>query len=456
MPTATVPAGVAPAATHGALDARARDVLAAALERAPAHVTRASLAAPARSRETTRTEGAKARERHDVAVVMEAAEESLAAFSDDENARAAALDRAILEGEPAGSFEPAPLAFDFDASPQPPDYVVPGVIERGTVAMLAADTGAAKSILVQWLTACALEGKPWLERSTEAIERVVIVDEENPDGLVRARLRAMGLTNANANGLRFYSREGFTLGDETTDARLEAILREFKPDLFVVDTLMSSSAVEVNDNAAAVKMMKHLRRLAREHECAVLVLHHERKQSENGPVAGSSQQTMGARQWAGQADALLTLAVETDMDRDELDSGGYRLRRTFKLRLAEKDRDGRMNGHRRIAVESEKDERDRLLWLTVTDEGEISKTNAEENARESILRALDKAGGRMTRKDAACAAGQRKPEAPDGTFKRAWDALKGNGLVEQDGNAVKLTDAGRAAVDALGLAVGAV
>ena len=84
------------------LDARARDALAAALERAPAHITRATLAAQAQAREAQRAETTKARERHDVAAVMEAALAALEPFCEDGDARVAALDRAILEGERGG------------------------------------------------------------------------------------------------------------------------------------------------------------------------------------------------------------------------------------------------------------------------------------------------------------------------------------------------------------------
>src|SRR4051794_4711457 len=44
------------------------------------------------------------------------------------------------------------LDLDLDAPAEPPQWVVEDVIERGTVAILAGDTGAAKSIVSQWLT----------------------------------------------------------------------------------------------------------------------------------------------------------------------------------------------------------------------------------------------------------------------------------------------------------------
>lgn len=325
-----------------------------------------------------------------------------------------------------------PLDFDFDAPPEAPDWIVHGVIERGTVTILSGDTGAAKSIISQWLTVAALKGGDWFGRST-TIDRVLYIDEENPERLVRARLRAMGLSNAERAGLRYFSREGVTLGLEEDDKALRTALEEFSPDLLIVDTLMSASADDVLSNVAAVARMKAMRAIASEHGCAVLVMHHERKQQKDGPVAGSSQQSMGARQWVGQSDATLTIAVEADMQRDDLDGGGFKLRRTFKMRTAEKDRDGRLNGLRRIAVESEKDDRERLLWMTVSDEGPISQETAQSAEVQAIVTALADAEGDgvLTTRDLAATAGEDDPGDPSGTFRRALREAVESGRVEK-------------------------
>ncbi len=68
--------------------------------------------------------------------------------------------------------------------------------------------------------------------------------------------------------------------------------------------------------------MEHLRSVAERFECAVLVLHHERKQSKDNPK-WSGQAMMGARQWAGQADAHMTLTVESEFNEDETDRATF-------------------------------------------------------------------------------------------------------------------------------------
>ncbi len=94
-----------------------------------------------------------------------------------------------------------PLAFDFDApAPAPaPRYLVDRLLERGEVFVLSGDTGAAKSIVTTDLVVAGLRERGWLGREVAA-RRFLIMDEENPERIVVARLRALGMTNADATG----------------------------------------------------------------------------------------------------------------------------------------------------------------------------------------------------------------------------------------------------------------
>jgi hypothetical protein len=228
------------------------------------------------------------------------------------------------------------------------------------------------------------------------------------------------------------------------------VLASFAPDLVVIDTLMAACDLEdTNSNAEAVRMMKGLRALAREYGCAVLLLHHERKRSTDHP-SSSGQAMMGARQWAGQADLHMTLTVESDFVTEPVEPEGHeRTKRTFKWRPAEKDRDGRVNAPRRVAVESERDAAGRYVWMRVTDEGPLAEDDAKAVAEAAILRALSGAegDGLIARKAIATATGEPNPSEPGGTFKRALGDLVEAGKAEQPTRGkYKITDHGREAV----------
>ncbi len=139
------------------------------------------------------------------------------------------------------------------------------------------------------------------------------------------------------------------------------------------------------------------------------------------------------------------------MVEDDAKQQGHRsLRRTFKFRPAEKDRDGRANVPRRVAVESEKDDASRLLWMTVTDEGPIADEGAEDHASAAVLGTLRDADGdgAVARRELAGAAGEKNPSEPSGTFKRALAALIDADKVETVGRRYRITAEGR---DAAGL-----
>jgi hypothetical protein len=315
-------------------------------------------------------------------------------------------------------WQPQALSFNFEAELPAPDWIVVRSIERGTVVVLSGDTGAAKSIVASSLIPAVLNGDDWLGLRTEA-ERVSIIDEENPGRLVQARLRALGVDNAMRERFRYLSREGIALGDGgRSDAWLRMHLEDFQPDLLIIDTLMAACAVEdTNSNSEAVRIMKFLRGLAREHQCAILLLHHERKQNKDYP-SSSGQAMMGARQWAGQADAHMTLTVDSELIEEEAEQNGHkRLHRTFRWRPAEKDRDGRANRLQRISVDSEKDADGRLLSMRVSNEGEIEEASTETEALAyAIGQFVQRADSSAPTGEVALAVGRK---ADDSTFKRA-------------------------------------
>ncbi len=198
------------------------------------------------------------------------------------------------------------LNFDFELPPEPPSYVVTGLFERGTVNIVSSDTGVGKTWLSCSLIAAALTKTNWLGRNVEA-HRVIAIDEENPAAVIRARLRAFGAANEQVDRLRYSNRQGVSLGKAEYNGWLLDQAVEHDADLILVDTVMAATNIEdVNDNTQAVAIYKGLRAIAEEADLAVVLFHHHRK-SQAGQSRGGGQEMMGGRQWAGQADAHLSL-----------------------------------------------------------------------------------------------------------------------------------------------------
>jgi len=269
---------------------------------------------------------------------------------------------------PAESFQP--LVFDFDKEPEPPCYVVDRLFERQTVNVLSGDTGAGKSIVMSSLIVAVCMGSDWLGHEVSA-QRVVIVDEENSEPTVRTRLWALGLRTEHAGRLRYFNREGFTIGDRPWTGRLMRAAREHRADLIIIDTAGAATNAEVNDNDAVVGLYRDaLRPIATELNAAVVILHHERK-SQVGQSRDPGQAMMGARQWAAQADTHLSLKV-TEQVVETPGADGHRELRSERVMRMPKNRHGEPDVPQRIAIESTKDGR-RLLTMRVITCGRYEK-----------------------------------------------------------------------------------
>jgi hypothetical protein len=309
----------------------------------------------------------------------------------------------------------APECWDWSADPEPPDYLIAGLIERGTITVLTADTGAGKSWVAMALSVCVASGKSFLERAVQK-GCVIYVDEENPQRIPRSRLRALGMTNEHRDRLHYYSRKGFTVGDPTTNARLVEQITKVGADLLVIDTLMAATTVsEINDNNEVVAFYKAMRAVTEQTGVTILITHHERK-VQQGQRSGTGQASMGARQIAGQADGHLTLQLKEKASTDRED-GGLDLRTVLVLNDA-KDRDGVTvtPGGEHVVIESVKDADRRLVSAAVFSEG-AARTEKDELVGvvlEQVKAALG--DGMLQRRDIATELGRK---TNDGTLEAA-------------------------------------
>ena len=268
------------------------------------------------------------------------------------------------------SSEPVPLQFDFDRPPEPPDWIVDRMFEREHVNILSGDTGTGKSILMASLTtAICSDASHWLGRQLSlSTGKVLVIDEENGASVVRRRLHALGLRNADKDSLLYFNRQGFSIGDPVWTERLRVAVSDHKPDLIIIDTATAATNVDVNDNSAVASLYTQaLRPIASNLGVAVVVLHHERKPQPN-QTRDIGMAAMGARQWIGQADRHIALRVEVPFS-EELGSDGLRTTRTELSMVSPKDRMGQTNTKYRIAITSKRDDDDRLLRMQVLNEG---------------------------------------------------------------------------------------
>jgi len=304
------------------------------------------------------------------------------------------------------------LDFDFEALPERPDYVVDGLIERGTTNAISADSGVGKSWVSEDLIVAIVSGRTWLGRELTA-QRVLVVDEENPSRMVRGRLRALGMKNEHRDALLYASQAGVVLGDPEWNKWLLEQVKQHRADVIIIDTAMAATNVpDVNDNSAVTALFRVLKPIAKETGAAIILLHHERK-VQLGEKRDSGQAMIGARAWSNGLDTHLALARDSQQADDLPD--GTRSLQTVVTMYIPKLRDEVPGSPERVVVSSEKAPEGWLRWAKVESEG---PTKGKQSRAEALAARMGEAlaDGPLKSADLAAAVDEKSDA---GSFNRA-------------------------------------
>jgi AAA domain-containing protein len=153
---------------------------------------------------------------------------------------------------------------------EPPGVVVPRIAWRGRVTLLAAREKDGKSTFAGASAAAVTRGETFLDGV--ALQGTVVLAglEEHPTEI------ATRLVDFNADPGEVYIA---THIESNPVAELEEVVARIKPVLVIVDTLAAIAEGKLEDGSAKAwqPLMTALTRLARELNCAVLIIHHARK-----------------------------------------------------------------------------------------------------------------------------------------------------------------------------------
>jgi KaiC/GvpD/RAD55 family RecA-like ATPase len=255
--------------------------------------------------------------------------------------------------------------------PEAPDWLVHGLLPRGTLALLAAYPKVGKSTLVGQLTVAVAQGRPFLGRPTQAGGVLVIVAEEMKDDVMR-RLRHFGMEEHKD---QIYL---WTEGVEDTDAdrkKLQNFIQDQHIALVIVDTFASYLLIpDEIDNSAVTRRLKPYVDMAHTTGATILFVHHERKNGEEGD--DSARAIRGGGAILGMADLAFQL--------QRLSGGGSR---------------------RRLRIVGRYQEIPRSLTLDYVDDEYVSRGTPEEAGRtaqrDTVLAILPNVGLGLTVKEVA-------------------------------------------------------
>lgn len=201
--------------------------------------------------------------------------------------------------EPLRSNTPLCWAEVMDGEPEPEDWLIWPLVERGKSVSLYSLAKAGKSLLVLELVAAAVSGKPALGRPGRAPIRVLYLDQENTAVDLRERLEAMDVRPEELDGLVYLS---FPAIEPLTTARggatLAALVEEHRPDLIVLDTVSRFIDGPENDSDTWHALELHTLRGLKRAGIAVLRLDHAGKEVERGERGSSAKNSDVDASWS--------------------------------------------------------------------------------------------------------------------------------------------------------------
>lgn len=116
------------------------------------------------------------------------------------------------------------------------------------------------------------------------------------------------ITDEQADRICINSQRSVSLSDKDAIAALRAQIREFNPDLLVVDPLARLLTEDENSNVAVGRGLAPLLKLRDNPGCAVLVVHHDAKVGDANAGRPSHQRSRGANRLTADPDSIWSLS----------------------------------------------------------------------------------------------------------------------------------------------------
>jgi hypothetical protein len=160
-------------------------------------------------------------------------------------------------------------------------------------------------------------GKPWLNRFDCSPGRALLVFEEEDPGSVLERLDllyagySLSQEAGDALPVEFLIAQGVQIVDAegNLDTVFESQVRDFQPDLLIIDPLRRVHNLDENDSAQMSRLFNAFRQLTTipPNLCSILLVHHLRKRNE---FDGDLDRLRGSSDIAASVDSILEVSGE--------------------------------------------------------------------------------------------------------------------------------------------------
>ncbi|MFN0149603.1 MAG: AAA family ATPase [bacterium] len=201
----------------------------------------------------------------------------------------------------------------------PMNWLLVGWIAERDEVLVVATAGAGKSTTGGSLAVALASGaSEWCGLKITRPIRVLVLDEEQGEvETARMFIRLGGHLGLALQNLRVASGTGITLGSEEGIARFEEEIREFRPELVLLDSATTIFAVQDENNSAQVAgVYRELHRLRDAYGVGFLVIHHRRKSAPGGGDASIERVELarGSSSFGTQSSCVILATTGSEAD----------------------------------------------------------------------------------------------------------------------------------------------
>lgn len=198
-----------------------------------------------------------------------------------------------------------------------PAAVVEDLIMEGTVNLLIGDSGLGKTPLLEQLAICVATGIPFLGLDTQK-GKVLFCDAESAGahfvGYIRALEDFLGVTTEE-DAIRYYL-ANLTAADEAPVSEFETkvadLVASVSPKLVIIDCLRPFWPDAELKSEIAARVMRNLRQIATKAGCAIIIVHHRRKEARAQKGIDPPNLETNHREWLNEAAGTRALVNQTD------------------------------------------------------------------------------------------------------------------------------------------------
>jgi hypothetical protein len=163
----------------------------------------------------------------------------------------------------------------------PVQWLWHGWIPLGMITLMGAAPGVGKTFLCLDLARRVIHADGWPDKQPNPYPRanVLYVDAESVPQILNERAKSWGMNRKRLYLMNPDLDDIIDFSGQKYKDRLTQMIAQLEPRLVIVDSLSSISSKGENNIEDVRQIMSFLNMLAREYECAVVIIHHLRKHS---------------------------------------------------------------------------------------------------------------------------------------------------------------------------------